>query len=71
MRLLMIAAIAIPVLTLVPSAFAQTDQQSAPSHAQITNDTVEKQHPDWFTEPDSYKPCPANVEFANGRHGCL
>ena len=41
---------------------------AAPSIAQ---DDVEHQHPDWFKEPDRYRPCPANVEFPGGRHTCL
>jgi hypothetical protein len=69
-RSLVITAVSISLLTLVPSAFAQSAQRS-PSSEDLTQDGFEHQHPDWFNEPNTYKPCPANVGLPNGRTVCL
>ena len=69
MRLLEAVAICALVTLSVPSAHAQTDQQSPASNPTLEN--VEEHHPDWFKEPNRYKPCPASVVFANGQHACL
>lgn len=71
MRLLMIACLSVSVLALIPGAFAQTAQHPSPPNPSVAQDDVEHQHPDWFKEPDRYRPCPANVEFPGGRHTCL
>jgi hypothetical protein len=34
-------------------------------------DLERRAHPDWFTEPSTYKPCPASVVFPDGRPACL
>jgi hypothetical protein len=69
MRLLLISAVA--VLMLVPEAFAEEPQTPSTTIQQPTLEQVQRDHPGWFTEPNTYKPCPANVEFASGREGCL
>jgi hypothetical protein len=70
MRLLEAVAICALVTLSVPSALAETNQHS-PASEYPTLESVEKQHPDWFKEQYRYKPCPAEVKFANGRNGCL
>lgn len=69
MRLLEAVAICALVTLSVPSARAETNQHSPASD--LTLESVEQQHPDWFKEQNQYKPCTAAVEFANGRPGCL
>jgi hypothetical protein len=69
MRLLEAVTICALVTLSVPSAQAETNQHSSASDS--TLESVEQQHPDWFKEQNRYKPCPAVVEFANGRPGCL
>jgi hypothetical protein len=32
---------------------------------------IQKQHPEWFSTKGAYRPCPASVEFPNGRNACL
>ena len=44
---------------------------SAPPRSTGALDTAEQQHPEWFREKYKYRPCPAEVEFAGGRHACL
>jgi hypothetical protein len=68
MRSLGVAAIS---LTLVTGAFAQQPTNQGPLSNGDTLGDVVKQHPNWFREPSKYKPCPADVEFADGRIGCL
>jgi hypothetical protein len=64
--------IAISVFALATGAFAQTTPQSTPSLATGAGlDVMLKEHRDWFTEPNSYKPCPSSVVFPNGQHPCL
>jgi len=74
--------IAVSVFALATGAFAQTAPQSAPGAQTAPQstpslatgaglDVMLKEHPSWFTEPNSYKPCPASVVFANGQHACL
>jgi hypothetical protein len=76
MRFLIIAAVSVSALALVPGAFAQTAQQSSsppvpkPPPA-TTQEGTAAQHPEWFTEPNTYKPCPCSVVFSNGQHACL
>jgi hypothetical protein len=79
MRFLVIfAAISVFAGTTCFSALAQTARDSAQQlqptqydHPQLSQDTIVRRHPDWFREPNAYKPCSANVEFANGRRACL
>ena len=44
-------------------------QPSAQPAANLNS--TEQQHPKWFRETYTYRPCPAEVEFPNGRHACL
>jgi hypothetical protein len=54
----------------ISSAWAQASSpQSAPQTP--SQDAVEQQYPEWFTEPREYRPCPSDVEFPDGRHACL
>jgi len=70
--------IAVSVSALATGAFAQTTQNPptppSPPATPATGtglDVERRGHPDWFTEPSTYKPCPASVVFANGEHACL
>jgi hypothetical protein len=70
MRFLFLAIVSTFVIAASPGAFAQ----SAPStqdQAGKTQDDAEQQHPNWYKEPRRYRPCPASVEFPNGRQACL
>ena len=74
MRFLIIA-VSVSAMALATGAFAQTRPQSPPAAAPggtglgMADD--QKAHPNWFTEPNTYKPCPASVVLADGRHICL
>jgi hypothetical protein len=70
MRLFEALAISALVTSSVSSAFAQTNEQQ-PRGSSPTLQDVQKQHPEWFQEQYQYKPCPADVGFANGKNGCL
>jgi hypothetical protein len=78
----LIVAVSVCGLALATGAFAQTapksppatqtTPQSPPALATGTGMDIErKAHPDWFTEPNTYKPCPSSVVLADGRHVCL
>jgi hypothetical protein len=58
MRMLIAAAISLSTLT--PYAFAQ-DKTPTPASSNVTLQTTEQQHPDWFTEKGTYRPCPSNM----------
>jgi len=51
------------------------NSQTADQHAPASNGTINRsQSPDdasRWQEPRGYKPCPADVVLANGRHACL
>ena len=74
MRFLIIA-VSVSAMALATGAFAQTKPQSPP--AALPGGTGlgmaadQKEHPNWFTEPNTYKPCPSSVVLANGQHICL
>ena len=38
----------------------QQIEPSGPGHS-ITQQDVERQHPEWFREPNAYRPCPWNM----------
>jgi hypothetical protein len=59
MRLLIATAICLSALP--PCAFAQNDQKPTPAPATVTLQSTEQQHPDWFVEKGTYKPCPWNM----------
>jgi hypothetical protein len=75
MRLLTIAALSIAALSVsvvapASGVLAEVPQNSAAPPA-LTQDDVERQHPEWYRQPDQYKPCPASVVFPDRRHACL
>jgi hypothetical protein len=76
MRFLIVAVATVSALAFASGAFAQSAPQSsqaAPPSGGTGGglQTEERGHPNWFTEPNTYKPCPASVVLANGRHICL
>ena len=76
MRFLIVAVLLASALAFASGAYAQTAPQSsapaAPSGGTGGGLAIEQQaHPRWFTEPNTYKPCPSSVVFADGRHVCL
>jgi hypothetical protein len=73
MRLLIVAVALVSVLTFALGAFAQEPSKPSvppPAPAASQDDTA-RQHSQWFTEPNTYKPCPASVVLATGQHLCL
>lgn len=58
------------IISACSGAFAQSAPHSQ-DQAGVTQDDVQRRHPDWYKEPRRYRPCPASVEFPNGRHACL
>jgi hypothetical protein len=72
MRLLNVAVALVSALAFSSGAFGQTAQQSPPPTTTGTGtDATRQEHPGWFTEPNTYKPCPASVVLADGHHVCL
>jgi hypothetical protein len=85
MRSLIVATALVSALAFASGAFAQTTQQptqpsrpAAPEGSQTTQqsagsglDQLTREHPGWFMEPNTYKPCPASVVFPNGGPACL
>jgi len=72
MRFLIVAVASVLALAFASGAFGQTAQQSPPPPTTgAGTDTTRQEHPAWFTEPNTYKPCPASVVLADGRHVCL
>jgi hypothetical protein len=75
MRFLIVTVALVFALALASGAFAQTTQQpaqpSTPATPQSGLDQARSEHPEWFMEPNSYKPCPSSVLFSNGRPACL
>lgn len=65
MRLVFILGITFMSVT---GAFAQARNEA--SSKAPTQDAVANEHPDWFREPNTYRPCPAVVTF-HGRITCL
>jgi hypothetical protein len=75
MRSLIVAVALVCALAFASGAFAQTTQEptqpSPPATSQSSLDEVTREHPGWFMEPNTYKPCPSSVVFSNGRPACL
>ena len=76
MRSLIVAAALVSALAFASGAFAQTTKQPAqPSTPATTPESslgeVAREHPGWFMEPNTYKPCPSSVLFPNGGAACL
>jgi hypothetical protein len=73
MRLLIPATISMFIL--IPGVFAQesnfpspssstplyTPASSAPAPSNVTLQDTEQQHPEWFRETGTYRPCPWNM----------
>jgi hypothetical protein len=74
MRFLIIT-VSVSAMALATGAFAQTTPQppsaAGPGGTGLGMAADRKEHPNWFTEPNTYKPCPASVALADGRHICL
>lgn len=70
MRILFLVVISTLIIANSPDAFAQSTQASQDNVGK-TQDDAEQQHPNWYKEPRRYRPCPASVEFPNGRQACL
>lgn len=51
-------------------AAAQTNDASR-SSAHPTVAEAERDHPEWFKETYTYRPCPAAVVFGDEHHACL
>jgi|HubBroStandDraft_5_1064220.scaffolds.fasta_scaffold2409305_1 hypothetical protein len=74
MRLFVVSAVLAAAFAMTPAAFAQNSHGRVSQDQLQSNDKqrdIEQQHPDWFTEPAAYKPCPASVAFSGDRHACL
>ena len=77
MRFPIVAVLLASALAFASGAYAQTAPQSsappaAPSGGTGTGLEIERRaHPSWFTEPNTYKPCPSSVVFPDGRSACL
>ena len=67
MRTLFTVAVSLLALTSANSQPATT----TPPERSTTLGSVQTEHPDWFTERGTYKPCPAFVVFPGERHVCL
>jgi hypothetical protein len=72
MRLLILAGLLVAYASI---AFAQINPPTPPApptQAGVgTLGEEQRQHPQYFTEPDSYKPCPAAVVFLDDNRACL
>jgi len=72
MRFLIVAVTSVSALAFASGAFGETAQKSPPPPTTGTGtDATRQEHPVWFTEPNTYKPCPSSVVLANGQHVCL
>ena len=75
MRSLIVALALVSALAFAPGAFAQAIQQptqpSPPATPEGQLGQISREHPGWFMEPNTYKPCPSSVVFSNGRSACL
>jgi hypothetical protein len=67
MRLLGVAVISLMSLS---GAFAQQPPNNGSPSKEYTQADAMKEHPDWFSEQNTYRPCPAEVTF-HGRITCL
>ncbi len=60
MRLLIVTAVSMSML--IPDAFAQSNSSSPASNQSnrtaATEQSAQQQHPEWFKEPNAYRPCP-------------
>ena len=74
MRSLIVAVALVSGLAFASDAFAQAIEQptqpSPPATPGGSQEQVSREHPGWFMEPNSYKPCPSSVLFSN-RPACL
>ena len=70
--------VAVGVLAFASGAFAQNPPQTPPAAQAPPSvatgaglDVMLREHPSWFTEANTYKPCPSSVVFPDGRPACL
>jgi hypothetical protein len=57
-----------------PAAGAAPGSASGPASTPtpVTQDTIVREHPHWFSEAGiPYRPCPCSVVFPGGRHACI
>jgi hypothetical protein len=66
MRTLFAAAVSLLALTSANAQPATTTPERS-----TTLGSIQTEHPEWFTERDMYRPCPASVVFPGERHACL
>ena len=75
MRSLIVAVALVSGLAFASDAFAQAIEQptqpSPPATPGGSQEQVSREHPGWFIESNTYKPCPSSVVFSNGRPACL
>jgi hypothetical protein len=75
MRSLSVAVALVSAVACASGAVAQTTQEptqpSPPATQQGSLGQATREHPGWFMEPNTYKPCPASVVFPNGGPACL
>ena len=70
MRLWFLAIVSVLTMASSSGAFAEPASHSQ-DQVGVSQGDVEQRHPNWYKEPGRYRPCPASVEFPNGRHACL
>jgi hypothetical protein len=68
MRILLAAATCLLTLLLTGFAVAETARRPDPPKISETQDPEKKSE---YLESIPYKPCPASVVLANGRHACI
>lgn len=56
---------------IIEAANSQTADHPAPASNGTINRSQSPDNESLWQEPRRYKPCPADVVFANGRHACL
>ena len=76
MRSPIVAVTLVSALAFASGAFAQTTEQPAQPSPPATTpegqlDQVSREHPGWFVESNTYRPCPSSVVFPNGSPACL
>ena len=69
MRLVAIV-LSMSALVIASAAIAQTTSDKADKPAASQQESAVSEHPDWYIEKPSYRPCPV-VATINGRNVCL
>jgi hypothetical protein len=74
MRFLTLAVLSVSTLAFIPGSFAtqvpNRDPPSVQPNAYVYDGDFSTYGNRW-REPNGYKPCPADVLLADGRHACL